>query len=60
MEDGKLAAVVTDTNGMNMVEILTKVDPETVAARKTLTLGSYFLITKSASRSSPSISRARM
>ena len=43
MEDGKLAAVVTDTNGMNMVEILTKVDPETVAARKTLTLGSYFL-----------------
>ena len=26
-----------------MVEILTKVDPETVAARKTLTLGSYYL-----------------
>ena len=43
MEDGKLAAVVTDTNGANMVEILTKVDPETVAARKTLTLGSYYL-----------------
>ena len=43
MDDGKLAAVVADDAGTNMVQILTKVDAETVANRKTLTLGCYYL-----------------
>lgn len=43
MEDGRFAAVVSDISGTNMIEILTKVDPETVANRKLLTLGSYYL-----------------
>ena len=43
MDDGTFAAVVNDAAGTNAVEILTKVDPETVAGRKTLTLGSYYL-----------------
>ena len=43
IEEGKFAAVVSDMTGTNTVEILTKVDPETVANRKTLTLGSYYL-----------------
>ena len=43
MEDGKLAAVVADLTGTSLVEILSKVDPEVVANRKTITLGSYYL-----------------
>ena len=43
MEDGKLAAVVSDLTGTSIVEILSKVDPEVVANRKTITLGSYYL-----------------
>ena len=43
MEDGKFAAVVADLVGNNMVVSLTKVDPEVVANRKTITLGSYYL-----------------
>ena len=43
MEDGKLAAVVADLAGKSVVEILSKVDPEVVASRKTITLGSYYL-----------------
>lgn len=43
MEDGKLAAVVSDVMGTSIVEILTKVDPETLAGRKLLTLGCYYL-----------------
>ena len=43
LEDGKFAAVVSDIEGTNTVQILTRVDPETVANRKTLTLGCYYL-----------------
>ena len=43
MEDGQFAAVVADLVGNNMVVSLTKVDPEVVANRKTITLGSYYL-----------------
>ena len=43
MEDGKLAAVVSDVMGTSVVEILTKVDPETIANRQLLTLGCYYL-----------------
>ena len=43
MEDGQYAAVVADLVGSNMVVSLTKVDPEVVANRKTITLGSYYL-----------------
>lgn len=43
MEDGKMAAVISDLTGASKVEILTKVDPEVVKARKTVTLGSYYL-----------------
>ena len=43
MEDGKMAAVVADQTGATILEILTKVDPEVIANRKTITLGSYYL-----------------
>ena len=43
MEDGKMAAIVADLAGNNMLVSLTKVDPEVVANRKTITLGSYYL-----------------
>ena len=43
MDDGRLAVVVSDLTGSSVVEILTKVDPETLANRKTITLGSYYL-----------------
>ena len=43
MEEGQFAAVVADLVGNNMVVSLTKVDPEIVANRKTITLGSYYL-----------------
>ena len=43
MEDGKFAAVVSDLEGTGAVEILTKVDPQIVANRKTLTIGCYYL-----------------
>ena len=43
LEDGKFAAVVSDLEGTSTVEILTKVDPEVVANRKTLTIGCYYL-----------------
>ena len=43
MEDGKMAAVIADLSGSGKVEILTKVDPEVVKSRKTITLGSYYL-----------------
>ena len=43
LEDGKFAAVVSDLEGTTAVEILTKVDPEVVANRKTLTIGCYYL-----------------
>ncbi len=43
MDDGRLAVVVSDLTGTALVEILTKVDPETLANRKTITLGSYYL-----------------
>ena len=43
MEDGKMAVVATDMTGTSVVEILSKVDPEVAANRKTITLGSYYL-----------------
>ena len=43
MDDERLAVVVSDLTGTALVEILTKVDPETLANRKTITLGSYYL-----------------
>lgn len=43
MDDGQLAVVVSDLVGENLVEILTKVDPEVVANRRTIKLGSYYL-----------------
>lgn len=43
MEDGKLAVVAVDMTGSSVVEVLSKVDPEVVAGRKTITLGSYYL-----------------
>ena len=43
MEDGKMAAVISDLSGACVVNTLTKVDPEVVANRKTITLGSYYL-----------------
>ena len=43
MEDSQYAAIVADLVGNNMVVSLKKVDPEVVANRKTITLGSYYL-----------------
>ena len=43
MDDGRFAAVVSDLEGTGAVEILTKVDPEIVANRKTLSIGCYYL-----------------
>ncbi len=43
LEDGRMAAVVADQTGYGIVEILSKVDPEIVASRKSITLGSYYL-----------------
>ena len=43
LDDGRFAAVVADLEGASTVEILTKVDPEVVANRKTLTIGCYYL-----------------
>jgi len=43
MDDGRFAAIVSDLEGTAGVEILTKVDPEIVANRKTLTIGCYYL-----------------
>ena len=42
-DEGTFACVVSDAMGANAIQVLTKVDPETVANRKTLTLGSYYL-----------------
>ena len=43
LEDGNLAVIAVDMDGSSVVEILSKVDPEVVAGRKTITLGSYYL-----------------
>lgn len=43
MGDGSFVAVVVDSEGTSEIQILTQVDPEVVANRKTLTLGCYYL-----------------